>query len=126
YTDRDSGRWVEKVIDYTLELRPHVVLEGTLRRPEVALGTAEQYSAAGFSTELHVVAVHEFVSRLRIFGRYLEQLDRDGHGRYTLPEAHRGVYENLPKAVGQIASAGVLDRLIVHDLQRRVVISLAP
>jgi hypothetical protein len=40
YTDLDSGRWVEKSIDQVLGGRSHLILEGTLRRPEVTLSSA--------------------------------------------------------------------------------------
>lgn len=116
YTDRDSATWVEKSIAYTLEVRPHVVLEGTLRNPAITLETAADYHRHGFSTELHLVAVHEFISRTRIFGRYLDQIQRNGHGRYTLPEAHDRAYRVLPGSLRTIATAGIMDRITLYNL----------
>ena len=48
YTDRDSARWVERAIEYTARLKPHVILEGTLRDPQVTLDTAKRYRPEGF------------------------------------------------------------------------------
>lgn len=115
YTDRDAGRWVERAIDASFELRSHVILEGTLRRPEVTRDTAVHYRAQGFRTELHVVAIHEFVSRLRIFDRYLQQVERDGAGRYTTRAAHDVAYRALPDSLDHLASSGDFDQITLYD-----------
>lgn len=98
YTDLDSGRWVEQAIAWAIEHQPHVILEGTFRRPEVAVESARAFVNAGFEARLHVLAVHKFVSRARIFGRYYDQLKANGRGRYTLPAAHDASYDILPTA----------------------------
>ncbi|WP_100812127.1 zeta toxin family protein [Microbacterium sp. HA-8] len=126
YTDRDTARWVERAIEHTLTVRPHVIVEGTLRRASVTIDTARRYHDAGFDTHLHVLAIHEVVSRLRIFGRYLDQLDRDGHGRYTLPAAHRVAYDALPGSVADILSADVFDTVTVHNLHGTVMHTAGP
>jgi hypothetical protein len=115
YTDRDSGRWVERAINHTLQIKPNVILEGTLRNPQVTLDTATQYQAKGFDREMHIVAVHEFVSRLRIFERYLQQVEDTGSGRYTLPEAHDRSYSALPQSLHTLAESGMFNRITLYN-----------
>jgi len=115
FTDRDSGRWVERSIAYTIQIRPHVILEGTLRNPQITLDTAILYQAAGFKQELHVVAVHGFISRLRIFQRYLDQIERTGYGRYTVPEAHDRAYYTLLQSLITLAESGLFSRITLYN-----------
>ncbi|MDT0202357.1 zeta toxin family protein [Nocardioides sp. AE5] len=115
YTDRDSARWVEMSIDHATAVRSHIVLEGTLRNPDVTLGSARAAIAQGYSAELHVMAVHEFVSRQRILRRYVSQVSDSGHGRYTLREAHDRAYRAIPASVQAIAEADALSAITVYD-----------
>lgn len=125
YTDLDSGRWVEQAIAWAVRRRPHAVLEGTLRRPAVTLRSASQFLDAGFAAHLHVVAAHRFVSRTRIFGRYVDQLGRHGHGRYTLPDAHDASYDRLPSAVSELADAGSFETITVYSALGDVIVAVS-
>lgn len=106
YTAADSGRWVEKTITHALQLRPHVLIEGTLRRPEVTEASARPFVESGFTAELHVLAVHEYVSRSRIFERYIQQLHASGHGRYTMKVDHDVSYGALPMSTEKLMTSG--------------------
>lgn len=116
YTDMDTNRWVEKSIDVSYSLRPHVILENTLRNAAISIDSARQYRERQFGTSMHIVAVSEFISRLRIFGRYFDQIERTGRGRYTAPSAHDISYEALPNSLSAIASADVFDEIALYDL----------
>lgn len=106
YTDLDSGRWVEQAIAWAIEHKPNVILEGTFRRAEVTIESAKAFVVAGFEAHVHVLAVHKFISRTRVFGRYFDQIRANGRGRYTLPAAHDASYDNLPAAVEAILASG--------------------
>lgn len=115
YTDRDSGRWVEQSIDFVLGRRLHLVLEGTLRQPEVTLSTAALSAECGYAAHLHVVAAHEFISRSRIFQRDVGQIAQKGRGRYTVPEAHDRAYQALPSSLDVLARSGRFASITLYD-----------
>lgn len=121
FTDLDSGAWVERAIDHSLDLHTNVVIEGTLRRPELTTGTAERYHSSGFTAELHVMVVHEFISRLSIVGRYLKAVQREGHGRYTMRAAHEEAYKNLPESLATLATSGSFERIKLYNRESQVV-----
>ncbi|GAB05725.1 putative ABC-type ATPase [Gordonia amarae] len=125
YTDLDSGRWVEQAIAWAVRMRPHVILEGTFRRPELTVETARRFTAAGFAAHLHVQAVHHFISRTRIFGRYHDQLRSNGQGRYTLPAAHDASYGTLPASVAEIVRSGVFAGATAYSVTGQVVAEAA-
>jgi predicted ABC-type ATPase len=114
YTDLDSGRWVEDSTKLSLHLRSHVALEGTFRRPEVVEQTVTRYEKANFARHLHLLAVHQFISRMRIIGRYLTQIEQEGHGRYTTAQAHDVAYNALPDSLAVVAAAGIFNAITLY------------
>lgn len=118
YTDADAGVWVTKSIELVKRARSHILVEGTLRRPEVTVASARDLAEAGYACELHVVVANGFFSRLRIFSRYLGQKERDGYGRYTLLEAHDASYDALPGSLDAILARGVFSRVVLYDIER--------
>jgi predicted ABC-type ATPase len=124
FTDIDSGRWVEQAIAFTAAQHSHVVLEGTLRNPQVNLDTANRYLMTGYTAHLHIMAVHEFISRIRIFLRYLAQVEHRGYGRYTLPEAHDRSYNVLPDSVENLVESGRFSTVTIYDADNQILLSL--
>jgi UDP-N-acetylglucosamine kinase len=117
FTDIDTGKWVEKSIDYMAATSTNLIIEGTLRRPETTIGTAKKLAEQGYTNELHVVAANELYSRIRIASRYLWQKAQKGHGRYTLKSAHDASYENLPASVKHILDSNLFSRVVLYDIE---------
>jgi len=51
YTDRDSGRLVEMALDDAAKRRVNVLVEGTMRSPDVVAATLQRFRDAGYRTE---------------------------------------------------------------------------
>ena len=126
YTDRDSARWIEASIEHVTSRGAHLVLEGTMRSADVTLRTAADCRARGYLADAHVMAVHEFVSRARIFQRYLGQVRASGHGRYTLPEAHDRAYNALPDTVDALARSGAFRTISLYDANANLLVTVDP
>lgn len=120
YTDADTGVWVAKAIDLVRGQRSNMLVEGTLRNPNVTIKSARSLTESGYQNELHVVVANEFFSRLRIFSRYLGQRQADGYGRYTLPAAHDASYARLPESLIAIIGSGLFMRVVLYDIERNV------
>lgn len=122
YTDRDSAKWIEQSIDFVTNRQAHLVLEGTLRNPDVTLTTASLCKSRGYRAEMHVVATHEFISRTRIFRRYVAQIHLNGHGRYTLPESHKRAYDAIPASLEALAHSGQFLGITLYDANGKMLI----
>ncbi|MEG2260460.1 MAG: zeta toxin family protein [Raoultibacter sp.] len=120
HTDADTGIWVAKALEFVKSARSNMLIEGTLRNPEVTMGSAQALRSAGYRCELHVVVAHEFFSRLRIFSRYLGQRKSDGYGRYTLLEAHNASYNSLPESLASLVESKLFSRVVLYDIERCV------
>ena len=124
YTDTDSGRWVEQAIELTAQQGNCIIIEGTLRNPETTTRTVSHYLKHGFAAHLYVPAVHEFVSRTRIFSRYFDQIECTGQGRYTLPEAHDRSYKVLPESVVTLTESSLFKTVSLYDQDQKSILAV--
>jgi hypothetical protein len=98
-TAQASGAWVRMSIDYALENRHSIIVEGTFRRPDVTMSEARHFHDAGFSTHVVALAVPAPVSRLSTLQRYADGIRQSGQARWTPLEAHEAGFEGTPRTV---------------------------
>ena len=114
-TAQDSAKWVERSIDYVQNNKTSVILEGTLRRPYITINTAQSFAERGFQNQLHIMAVHGYISRYRILKRYLHAKQIHGNGRYTFLNDHNASYNNIAKSVRSILHSNYFQYLSIYD-----------
>ncbi|MGW8431616.1 zeta toxin family protein [Curtobacterium citreum] len=115
-TQQASSAWVEKAIDYAVQHRRSVLVEGTFRRPAVTLDTAQRFKDAGFRVEAVLVAVAPEVSHSSIASRYVEDRKGNGYARFTPVEAHDVSFAALPATIRALAAAeSPVDRIVVRS-----------
>jgi hypothetical protein len=114
YTDKDTGRWVEKAIKHALTLRCNVIIEGTMRLPEKVTETLSLLRNAGYITEARALAVNERLSWQGIIDRYETQYATRGYGRMTTPEAHQAGYIGMLKTLDCIEQKKLADRIVIY------------
>lgn len=120
YTNQDCWLWSEQAKDYVLRVKSHVIQEGTLRDPLQTLVDVGRYLDNGFLAELHIMAVHEFVSRLRYLSRYLREVEYSGNGRIVPRSLHDEAYQQLPESLAVMTDAKMFQRVTIHDLNGQV------
>jgi hypothetical protein len=114
YTDKDTGRWIEKSIKHALTLRCNVIIEGTMRVPEKVAETLQSLRDVGYKTEARALAVNEKLSWQGILERYENQRAVRGSGRMTTPEAHHAGYVGMLKTLEHIEQEKLVDRVILY------------
>lgn len=123
YTDRDSGRWVEKSIAFAKAEGINVVIEGTFRNPEVVANTMTGFKEAGYQVDARVLAVNEKFSEQGILQRYEAQKADRGTGRMTTPEAHAAAYQGLPVTLARVEDEKLADKITVMRRGAEVIYS---
>ncbi|SCW95353.1 Zeta toxin [Sphingobium faniae] len=114
YTDRDSGRLVEKAIAEAAQRRVNVLVEGTMRNPETVAATLQQFREAGFRTDARALAVSPEMSSLGILQRYAEQKESRGVGRMTTTEAHQNALRGMLDTLDRIQDQRLADSLTIY------------
>lgn len=113
YTDRDSGRLVEKAIAEAAHRRVNVLVEGTMRNPETVAATLRQFREAGFRTDARALAVSPEMSSLGILQRYAAQKESRGVGRMTTTEAHQNALRGMLDTLDRIQDQRLADSLTI-------------
>jgi predicted ABC-type ATPase len=70
----------------------------------------------GYTTEIHVLAVNENISKLGVFARYETENSRLGYGRMVSISSHDNNYRNLPKNLQTlIETRSQVDKLSIYS-----------
>ncbi len=120
YTDHDSGGWVEKLIAAAQERRVNLVIESTMRRPEVFDRTAGQLHAAGYSVEARAMAVPERLSWQGVHQRYEAMLAQGSAARFTARDAHDAGAAGMLQTLRQVERDRSADRVLIATRDERV------
>ena len=114
YTDRDSGRLVEKAIAEASQRRVSVLVEGTMRSADTVERTLRQFREAGFQTDARALAVSPELSSLGILQRYAAQKESRGIGRMTTPEAHSAALTGMLDTLDRIQDKRLADTMTLY------------
>ena len=114
YTDRDTGRWIEKAIAEGKTQRVNLVIEGTMRDGDKVAATMESLRAAGYVIDARALAVNFRLSEQGILQRYEKQKASRGYGRMTTPEAHKAAYDGMLVTLDRIERDKLADRVTIY------------
>jgi len=113
-TNEDVGRWVEKAMLYSGQMRYNIVMEGTMRTPDNVVNMLNRMHDAGYKSDVRVLAVNERISWQRVLSRYENEYIDLGYGRMVVPQVHADAYTGLLKTLDQIEQNRLADRLVVY------------
>lgn len=115
FTHEDAGIWAEKLEKYGRAHKLNVILEGTLRTPENAAVRLQEYKAAGYTTDVRVVATNERTSWQSVHSRYESDKKKDDYGRWVPQDGHDSAYKGVLDSVELIEARKLSDRVGIYD-----------
>src|SRR5690606_20547724 len=122
YTDRDTGRWVEKAIEHAKANRINVIIEGTMRDSETVAKTMTNLrGAAEYELDARVLAVNVSMSWQGVMQRDEGQKADRGTVRMTAPHSLQAAYDGVPVSVERIEQQKLADRITVYRRGAEVV-----
>jgi hypothetical protein len=125
YTDRDTGRWVEKAIAEAKARHVNVVIEGTMRNGDTVAATMESLRKADYQIDARALAVTWRLSEQGILQRYENQKADRNVGRMTTPEAHKAGYDGMLQTLERIERDKLADRVTIYRRGAEVIYSNA-
>lgn len=112
-TNHDSGRWVEKLIAEGIERRVNLVIESTMRNPEVFSMTSERLREGGYNVEARAIAVNERVSWQGVHTRYEGMIASGALPRFTVREAHDAGVNGMLVTLRRIEDDKLANRVLI-------------
>lgn len=110
-----SNVFTERLIEESIINRFSLVVEGTMRSPEVPLQTAKKLRSNGYETAAFVIAACKEFSLLNAFIRYYKEVQSKGFGRMIDIESHNKAAEGLPQSVDRLFMEKSVDRICLFD-----------
>ncbi len=113
YTDADFRTWTSDVFDAAIEGRYNMVFEGTMRTDRICTTIKEKLMKAGYRIHILVVAVPEIKSRISIYSRYQQQLEKYPIARFTSRFSHDAAYVGMIDTLKKIEDEHLYDTITV-------------
>lgn len=93
-----------------------IVLENSIANPEMIINLAKEFKLAGYSVELHAMAVPSKTSAFGIFNRFmLDEAQAQYTGRWVDLGVHNQAYANLPQNMETVLASGLVNRIGIHN-----------
>ena len=114
-THADCGSWATRLMRDGAQGRRNLIIDQTSRDPEALAKITQGLKQAGYTVELHVMAVPAAVSEQRIHLRYEGQRARNGFGRFSTKDKHDEAYAGVANSVAAAEDSKLVDRLCIYD-----------
>jgi predicted ABC-type ATPase len=106
--------WNNRLIGYGVEKRLNVLIETTGKDRELVLKTLLEKKAAGYITNMHILAIPKRFSWLGIHLRYESMRNSQQFGRIVTDAQHQERFEKLCENVPALVESAHLDHITVY------------
>jgi len=112
-----SNFFTEALIQEAITYKYNIIVEGTMRNPEVPLRTALAFRENGFNTEALAIAAPALFTELGFYLRYQEEIDFQGYGRLADKSSHDKAVEGLLCSLDGLYTEKVVDKIHLYSYQ---------
>lgn len=106
--------WGKSVFDAALAGHYNIVFEGTMRTTQIC-DTIKHLQTEGYKINILALAVPEIESRISIYARYQEQLDRYPLARFTSKFSHDAAYHGMLDTLQKIEDERLYDTITIYN-----------
>lgn len=107
--------WIERLIDECISNGFNFIVEGTMRKIDAPLRTAQKAKNVGYNVNLAVISTPYELSLLSLERRYQEIKRLEGFARYTKKESHDEAYNNIEQTLAELSDSGLFNRFIIYS-----------
>jgi len=122
-TQNFSNIFTENLIKDGITLRYNLIIEGTMRNPDVPTKTAALLHGQGYRVGAAVIAAHPKITELGTYRRYVEQIEVCGYGRLADISSHNQACAGLLKSVDTLYSNKSVDFINIYSYQGEKLLS---
>jgi hypothetical protein len=110
-----SNVFTGELINEACKNKFNVIIEGTMRNPDVPLNTAKQLKQAGFKVEVYVIATPSLVTELGIYIRYQTEIQAKGVGRLSDITSHNEAVHGLLTSIDSLYETHFIDKIALYN-----------
>jgi hypothetical protein len=109
-----SNVFTEKLIEEAIKNKFNIIVEGTMRNPDIPLKTSAMFKTAGFKVEAYVIAAPALFTEAGIYFRYCKEMQAQGYGRLSDINSHNFAVTGLLKSVNALYRNKATDKISIH------------
>ncbi len=114
-TQNFSNIFTENLIKDGAALRYNLIIEGTMRNPDVPAKTAALLREQGYHVGAAVIAAHPKITELGAYRRYAEQVEAWGHGRLAEIGSHNAACAGLLTSIDGLYHSKAVDFIRIYS-----------
>lgn len=111
-----SNVFTEGLITEAIANRYNIVVEGTMRRPEIVLQTAKMFRDAGYQVEAHTIAAPQEFSSINIFHRFHKETLEGKPGRLADINSHNQAVIGIPNTLNELYLHKAVDKIAIYSM----------
>jgi hypothetical protein len=110
-----SNIFTENLINEAIKNNFNVIIEGTMRNPNIPIKTANLLKNNNFKVHAAIIASHPIISELALYERFYNEVLLDGYGRLADINSHNQACTNLLKSADMLYNSNSVDTIQIFS-----------
>lgn len=110
-----SNVFTERLIDEAIKHNCNIIVEGTMRNPDVPMRTSRHLKGAAYKVEVYAIAAPAMITQLGIYNRFQEEINSKGVGRLSELDVHDAAINGLSESLDALYSQKAVDKISIHS-----------
>ena len=112
-----SNVFTENLIREAIENKYNIMVEGTMRNPQVPYNTAKMFKENGYEVEILAISAPSVFTELGLYNRYQEEINFQGWGRLAEIESHNSAVTGILSSLDLLYNEKVADKIHLYSYQ---------
>lgn len=112
-----SNVFTENLIREAIENKYNIMVEGTMRNPQVPFNTAKIFKENGYRVEVLAISAPAIFTELDLYNRYQEEINFQGWGRLAEIESHNSAVNGILESLDLLYREKAVDKIHIYSYQ---------
>ena len=112
-----SNVFTENLIREATENKYNIMVEGTMRNPQVPYNTAKMFKENGYEVEILAISAPSVFTELGLYNRYQEEINFQGWGRLAEIESHNSAVSGILASLDLLYNEKAVDKIYLYSYQ---------
>lgn len=112
-----SNVFTENLIREAIENKYNIMVEGTMRNPQVPYNTAKMFKENGYEVEILAISAPSVFTELGLYNRYQEEINFQGWGRLAEIESHNSAVSGILSSLDLLYNEKAVDKIHLYSYQ---------
>ena len=112
-----SNVFTENLIREAIENKYNIMVEGTMRNPQVPYNTAKMFKENGYEVEILAISAPPIFPELGLYNRYQEEINFQGWGRLAEIESHNSAVTRILNSLDLLYNEKAADKIHLYSYQ---------